>query len=774
MRAVFSFIILFIFFHFGRAQKVSERIDWEKYMQLQSPRWDSISTDYYTGILLGNGLLGTNIYKENDQAVRFDIGRSDVTEHRPHYLDSLGNNSLITRARLPIGKMLLNTKGKIIDAQMQLDIYNASATATITTTVGKIYVEAVVPTGEQIIIIKAKGSGAEKNIQWQWVAEKSISPRISFGSIKPKDGQYIPNPPEQLKDSAGFSICYQNLFYDGEYATVWKNVVNSNGSKMMIAVGNSEVAKGKAIPQAIQFIQSATSKKEAAIIQKHQQWWHHYFQQSFISIPDARMQAYYWLVMYNMGAATHKGTTLIDLMGPWSTAKTPWPGIWWNLNTQLVYSSIFTSNHLEMGMPLFETLKNNKSNLIKNVPEEWQYDAAAIGRTSGYDLVSPLSNAFIKTGHAEAGNLTWTLFYYYQYFLYSGDTTELKNHIIPLLKRSVNFLIHLLQKDEQGIYHLIKTHSPEYADVEDANYTLSTLRWGLKTLIYTDSLLQLNDPAKDKWKEIQKNLVAYPCNEDGFMIGKDKPLSSSHRHFSHLMMIYPFREIKPDNKADKALIEKSIAHWQSMPNALAGYSYVGASSMYSLLGNGNEAYSALNNFIVRHGEANCLYRESGPCSETPMAMANSLLEMLLQSKDDVIKIFPSIPDNWKNISFKNLTTEGAFLISASRKKGKTDFIQIESKKGGEIQISTEIPAAQINVYDEHQHKIGCKISTVDRFTVVQLAVKKGTKVMITDKLISSTLTIQPVRTEKFSNNYWGLQKENTMKRLKERKGMFPK
>lgn len=42
-------------------------------MEEQRLNWDSISDNYYTGILLGNGQLGTNIYKENNHAIRFDI-----------------------------------------------------------------------------------------------------------------------------------------------------------------------------------------------------------------------------------------------------------------------------------------------------------------------------------------------------------------------------------------------------------------------------------------------------------------------------------------------------------------------------------------------------------------------------------------------------------------------------------------------------------------------------------------------------------------------------
>ena len=102
----------------GYSQSFNNNIQWESFMQAQMLKWDSISDNYYTGILLGNGQLGTNIYKENNQAIRFDIGRSDVTDQRPHNSDTVAFEQLLSRPRLPIGKMLLNTNGAILDSWM--------------------------------------------------------------------------------------------------------------------------------------------------------------------------------------------------------------------------------------------------------------------------------------------------------------------------------------------------------------------------------------------------------------------------------------------------------------------------------------------------------------------------------------------------------------------------------------------------------------------------------------------------------------------------------
>ena len=54
-----------------------------------------------------------------------------------------------------------------------------------------------------------------------------------------------------------------------------------------------------------------------------------------------------------------------------------------------------------------------------------------------------------------------------------------------------------------------------------------------------------------------------------------------------------------------------------------------------------------------------------------MAFASSLQEMLLQSHTGTVRIFPAIPPSWKDVSFRTLRTEGAFLVSAAMRDGKS-------------------------------------------------------------------------------------------------------
>ncbi len=727
---------------------------WAQYMQSNRLYWDSLGTDFYDGIIAGNGRLGVNMYRENSKSMRFDIGRSDVTDQRPHYPDSMFTQQLVSHPRLPIGKMVIRTTGEITGASLYLDIYNAEARGTIQTNKGVVEIFFLVPSGEEIVHIELGEKGAEKII-CEWTGEKAMSPRLMSGRVKASDYGYQPNPDFELKDSAGFGICYQPLLLAGEYATVWTHGMVNGKHVIDVAVGYSKVAKGKAIPEAIGAIKNFRSKSLVQVIKKHHQWWNNYYQKSFISLPDKKLESYYWLQLYKVASATRPDKPIIDLMGPWFTSKTPWPAIWWNLNTQLTYSPLFASNHLEMTLPLFNLLKQNRQQLINNVPAQWRNDAAAIGRMSTFDLLAPLNHNDLRLGQFEPGNLVWMMLYYYRYFQYTGDEQELRQHIYPLLKRSVNYLIHLLKKDDQGIYHLVKSHSPEFADAEDAHYTLAGLKWGLQTLKKINVRLSINDKDAGKWEEVAANLTPLPVNGTGFMIGKDVELTASHRHYSHLMAIYPYRLLDMEQNADRELAIRSINHWHSMPSALAGYSYTGASAMFSLLGDGEKSVQYLRDFLKRHAEPGGLYAEAGPCFETPLAFATSLLEMLIQSDDGRIRIFPSVPASWHDATFSKLAAEGAFLVDAVQEKGNVREVKLKSIKGNNcvIEINNNKP---FNCVSDQRGIVFSEVENKQGWQVFRFSTKPGETITITEKGWVPTTGKEGNIQEPIY--YWGLNK----------------
>jgi alpha-L-fucosidase 2 len=72
--------------------------------------------------------------------------------------------------------------------------------------------------------------------------------------------------------------------------------------------------------------------------------------------------------------------------------------------------------------------------------------------------------------------------------------------------------------------------------------------------------------------------------------------------------------------------------------------------------------------------------------EGNFAYAAGIQEMLLQSQGGVVRVFPALPGSWKDAAFKSMRAEGAFIVSASRRRGSLDSLRIVSEKGGKLRL----------------------------------------------------------------------------------------
>lgn len=690
-------------------------LNWPKFLAGCDLVFDDLGNSWNDGLFTGNGLLGTMIYKDTANAVRIDIGRSDVHDHQTGAL-----SPLLAKARLPIGHFLVKPVGKIKKVTARLDLWNAEVSGIIYTDKGTIKFRQLTFSSSDVIWYHAVYTGEESGFNWEWVAEEAVSSRSKYSHIKVPEN-YKGNPAGKLMRKNGIEVFDQPLNAGGGFATAWYKQNKGNETDIFITVSN--LAEGNHyVDNALKSLKTFRSVALNDAVKNHQDWWHKYYPQSFLTIPDSRMQSFYWLQQYKLASGTRTDKPALDLMGPWFK-QTPWPAYWFNLNIQLTYSSLYASNRLNIAASLMNSIDKNIANLIKNVPEQYQQDAAAIGRAGGADFIAPVkliadATEEISNGEAELSNLTWMLYYYWQHYRYSMDK-ELLKKLYPILKRSINYPLHLLVKNQEGKWHFsVKTHSPEYpvGKGTNTNYDLSLLNWGCATLLQINKEMKLNDPLAAKWKDVLDNLIPYPRDENGFSIAADVPFNQSHRHYSHLLMIYPLYEINWDQPQNRELIKKSLAHWHSFPTALQGYSFTGGASIYALMGNGDSARDYLNELLDRFVKPNTMYLESGPVIETPLAAATSIQELYLQYWNNTVRVFPAVPSNWSNAGFENMRTEGAFLLSAVRKDGLTRWVKIESLNGGALQIKPGLKGA-VKLIADGTVKLADQGNQVYRITV---------------------------------------------------------
>ncbi|MCR8633016.1 glycosyl hydrolase family 95 catalytic domain-containing protein [Paenibacillus radicis (ex Xue et al. 2023)] len=671
---------------------VKLNVDWPQFLAKHDLIWDRCPEKWEDSPYLGNGLMGAMLFKEPGKAAwHLEIYRSDVQDHRD---DSHGSPGF-SRARLPIGHFLLFFEGNVTGCQMRLELWNAELNGTIFTDKGQVDIKAIVHSEELAILVETKPDSGEKNCFWQWFAAEAVSPRQSYG-LRHGDStrtmaSYSPNPRSLFRQEEAISLSVQPLSAGGQTATAWIEKTTDDRRLLIVSVAHS-------YPQEIADKDAwATVKQVAAIAseslwESHRHSWHEYYPLSFVSFSDTQLESFYWIQMYKLFSATRADRALIDNQGPWLD-ETPWPYATWNLNVQLSYWPLFASNRLPLAQSLWRALHSGLDSLISNVAEPYRHDSAGIPTSTALDLLAPVVvPGTVKSGFAEAGNLTWALHDCWLYYRMTMDDSYLEEVLYPLLRRSINYYLHFLYEDEEQRLHLLATSSPEYGAVmEDCNYDLSLLRWGCEALIYSCKRLGIRDELLARWGEVLEKLTEYPENDsEGFLIGRDQSYEKSHRHYSHLLMIYPLYLIHAEQPGNRERIEKSLLHWQSKPEYLEGYSCTGSASISAGLGDGDRALAYLKRLWEGFLSPTTMYRELGPVIETPLSAAQSIHDMLLQSWGNTIRVFPAVPEAWKDAAIHDMCAEGGFLVSAVRKEGVTQFVRIKSLAGEPCLLRTGI------------------------------------------------------------------------------------
>ena len=316
------------------------------------------------------------------------------------------------------------------------------------------------------------------------------------------------------------------------------------------------------------------------------------------------------------------------------------------------------------------------------------------------------------------------------------------------MKGAFKFLNHHLYTGNDGKLHMRESLSPEYGGPgEDCNYTLSLLRWIAGAVLYANERLRLNDSVASSCQKVLNKLTPYPTNGYGFMLDKDRGFGGSHRHWSHLFMIYPLYEYTYDDLTQKGLVEKSISRWLENDSNFSGYSYAAATSMFAMMGQSQQAYDYLEKGIDKTALPNTLYAEGAPVIESPLLAARSMQDMVMQAYKGVIRIFPGVPQRWNNLSFHQFRADGGFLVSAKRVDGVTRFVRIESTAGEPCKVKTTLPG-NVKAHGVRSFNLSSPMSGI-----TQIDLRKGEWVILyCGELPDLTISQVPIFDKA---NYWG-------------------
>lgn len=642
-------------------------IDWPAFMARQDMVWTHPPSGFGEAPFLGNGTIGALVHLAGQQ-LAWEVNRTDVTHDGVRYR---------------MGRLVLQSPASGFDGGgARLDLWNGEVRGVLATDPGEIRWRTFAVQTPSVIVIELSGMRGQQGAGLVWLPDlarpiRGGPPPSAYPAsdlAPPPDVTTCPN------GELGVVTSVQSFVGSGAYAVALKRLSFTPDHRVYaLAIGRGERG-GIALAEAMDAVEEASARGLPALEAENRAWWHAYWTSSFLSLPDPRLESFYWIQMYRLGSAIRQQGPIDDNLGPWFRPGIR-GGLAWDGGVQLEYGPLLEANRLAPAASLFAALDRGRPQLVANVAPPFRSDSAGIGRASDQNLAAPVNLATARSDvQRELGNLPWAAELYWEDAVYRGDYGELRNRVVPLLERTVALYVHYLRRGLDGRLHLPPTYSPETGSVADGNFDLALLRWGLVTLIQTEQRGQVSDPRLGAWKQTLAALPWFSTGRGGLLIGRGRPLTQSQPYYSHLFAIYPLHLLAPNRPAARRLVENSLANWERRPARLEAFSYAGAASLHAVLGEGAAAAHDLDIVLDRFVSPNTfsLRGDWGAVQEGPVAAAGALQELLLQSWGGWVRVFPAVPPAWRQAAFATLRAEGGFLVSAVRENGATAWVKVES------------------------------------------------------------------------------------------------
>ena len=677
------------------ADLAEEQPDWPSFIRGHDMTFDTLPGDWTQAPHFGNAMLGSMLYQRGN-TVELQVFRADVHDHR----DDTHGWTAYSRPRFMIGYFSLHPAGKLTGCRWRKDLWNAELTGTITTDQGEIGIHHFTHAVDMAIVTELTSSAGEKACQWTWHPAVAATTRPGYptteagivGFAKGYGSHYAatlkidqPNPPGHLEKDGAVSVWVQDLLAGGQYATAWGEQIRGDTRTLIASIANSYPA-ASAAKTAVADVGRFLACEREPWVEVHRAWWHGYYPESYVRLPDKGLEALYWQTIYRFGCTTRTGRCMVDTPGIWFQGKS-WPYFTTDWNIQSAHWPVYAANRLELGRALVDRLHEQRGELIRAVrPVAWQQDSAYLPIAVAWDLIG---NREQDMRYVDlVGCLPWAMNNCWSQYRYAMDDTMLREKIYPLLRRAINLYLHLVREGNDGHLHLPPTYSPETGVWEDCTFDLALCKWGCLTLLRAGERLKIDDPLRPRWREVVARLPAFAEDSHGFMLGSKQSSSDNHQHFSNLLQIYPLHLVNPDQQGTAGVLRRSFDRARSTagPGQRQAMVQAHAGPIGAALGLGDETLDCLKRL---QGDLypNGLWYES-PCIEATLAAANIIQDMLIQSWSDPaaaesgpIRIFPAVPAAWQDVEFHDLRAEGAFLVSARRDGGRTEWVRIKSLAG---------------------------------------------------------------------------------------------
>ena len=705
-------------------------------------RWDE-------ALPLGNGDIGCLIWGKAD-ALRLSIDKCDLWDcsgapkvegnftwaSLKKFVDEKNQKKIHetfddpyhrpTPTKLPAGKIILNLATKAV-VKSRLDLSVAEATVTAGKTELQSFVHAAGNTG----FIKINSAACDFTIENPQYGK--LSQKLSSRKPKPKITQSLKNlhydpakKGETIRNKIKVQYFTQQVNEKLTYG-IFLGIIKTDDSTTAAYTVGTGTDENTIVEASIQLLCHALETGYEKNLAEHKAWWKSFWDKSFVELENNFFEKNWYLGNYLLGSCSRKGGYPMPLQGVWTADDgqlPPWKGDYHHdLNTELCYYSYLKANHINEGASFVDYLLS-----LSGKAEEFAKDffgAEGLCLPSVMDIRGNALGGWAMYSLSPTNHL-WLCHTIAKHYDYTGDKDFLRDKAYPYIKASGNFILSLLEENENGKLVLPLSSSPEIHDnslqawlTPNSNYDLALLRAHFTSLVRLSKVLNCPDDS-EKWQKALDKLEDLHLDADHVLkLSNDERLYESHRHIAHLMAIHPLRLLDYSNENDKTIIDASIKDLENLgTDSYCGYSFGWLAELYCVQKDGNKAAETLDIFwkyfcspngfhlngdYLDKGYSHYKYRPF--TLEGNFCAVDALQEMLLYSESGKIILCPAVPKSWQNLSFR-LRAENGIIVTAAIKNGKVESLTLYAEHDARFTLEgMEMPPLSINLKNGESYEV---------------------------------------------------------------------